>query len=184
MRIYETYQVACVIEKLPSGLTDFKNYLKLKKKWMSLEDLVMKFRIESQNRRELEVGVVFRDPNVNVAEHHNASKQAKLQNKERLDKGKGKAAPQHTQKFKHRGGGGDSSKPRFTGTCNKCHKMSVEAVIRENDVGNDAIIDVGNNAKTDVTEASTSKKKMNKNSFAYVIELFDLWYERLGHVNF
>ncbi|KFK21881.1 hypothetical protein AALP_AAs53550U000100 [Arabis alpina] len=75
MRICQTYQVACVIEKLPPGLTDFKNYLKLKKKWMSLEDLVMKLRIESQNRRELEVGVVFRDPNVNVAEHHNASKQ-------------------------------------------------------------------------------------------------------------
>ncbi|KFK21880.1 hypothetical protein AALP_AAs53550U000100 [Arabis alpina] len=99
MRICQTYQVACVIEKLPPGLTDFKNYLKLKKKWMSLEDLVMKLRIESQNRRELE-------------------------NKGRLDKGKGKVAPQHTQKFKHRGGGGgDTSKPRFTGTCNICHKV-------------------------------------------------------------
>jgi len=31
-----------VIEKLPSSWTDAKNYLKLKRKWMILEDLIFR----------------------------------------------------------------------------------------------------------------------------------------------
>ncbi|XP_024010264.1 uncharacterized protein LOC112085292 [Eutrema salsugineum] len=49
-------KVACIIEKLPPHWTVFKNYLKLKKKWMSLEELTMKLHMESTNRKNLGTG--------------------------------------------------------------------------------------------------------------------------------
>ena len=50
MSINEAFLVAAVIEKLPEGWKDFKNYLKHKKKEMSLEDLITRLRIEEGNR--------------------------------------------------------------------------------------------------------------------------------------
>ena len=50
MTISESFQVASVIEKLPPGWKGFKNYLKHKRKEMSLEDLVVRLRIEEDNR--------------------------------------------------------------------------------------------------------------------------------------
>ncbi|XP_024009278.1 uncharacterized protein LOC112084384 [Eutrema salsugineum] len=58
MRLCETYQVACIIEKLPSNWTVFKNYLKLKKKWMSLEDLTIKLRCYNKGRQDKGKGKV------------------------------------------------------------------------------------------------------------------------------
>ena len=113
MRICETFQVACVIEKLPLGWTDFKNYLKLKRKWMSLEDLIVRLRIESTNRRQIGVGVQILEPNANMVEHQN-NNQGNGQHK-----GKGKITPQNSQKFKKKSGENSS---KFTGTCHKCGK--------------------------------------------------------------
>ncbi|XP_076923420.1 uncharacterized protein LOC143585546, partial [Bidens hawaiensis] len=42
MSLSETFQVACIIEKLPPSWVDFKNYLKHKRKEMTIEDLVGK----------------------------------------------------------------------------------------------------------------------------------------------
>ena len=42
--------MAYVIEKLPPVWKDFKNYLKYKRKEMSIEDLVVRLRIEEDNR--------------------------------------------------------------------------------------------------------------------------------------
>ena len=42
MVLGESFQVVAVIEKLPSALKDFKNYLKHKRKEMSMKDLVVK----------------------------------------------------------------------------------------------------------------------------------------------
>ena len=39
-----------MIEKLPLSWKDFKNYLKHKRKEMSLEDLIVRLRIEEDNR--------------------------------------------------------------------------------------------------------------------------------------
>ena len=50
MVISESFQVAAVIEKLPPGWKDFKNYLKHKRKEMSMEDLIVRLRIEEDNR--------------------------------------------------------------------------------------------------------------------------------------
>ena len=46
----EIFQVAAVIDKLPPTLKDFKNYLKHKRKEMSMENLVVRLCIEEDNR--------------------------------------------------------------------------------------------------------------------------------------
>ncbi|KFK39586.1 hypothetical protein AALP_AA3G263600 [Arabis alpina] len=126
MRLCETYQVACMIEKLPPRFIDFKNYLKLKRKWMSMEKLLMRLRIESTNRMNLEAASAQnRENNANLAEHQTAEK-GKWQNKGNQDKGKGNVAPQDTQKFKKKAGG-EPSKPWFSGICNYCHKVGHKA---------------------------------------------------------
>jgi len=53
MLFSESFQVATIIEKLPSGWLDFKNYLKYKQKEKSLEDLILRLRIEEDNRRNV-----------------------------------------------------------------------------------------------------------------------------------
>ena len=50
MFVSESFQVATIIEKLPSSWKDFKNYLKHKSKEMWLEDLIVRLRIEEDNR--------------------------------------------------------------------------------------------------------------------------------------
>ena len=46
MTLSETFNVATIIEKLPPAWRDFKNYLKHKRKEMSIEDLIVRLRIE------------------------------------------------------------------------------------------------------------------------------------------
>ncbi|XP_076941123.1 uncharacterized protein LOC143610558 [Bidens hawaiensis] len=46
----KTFQVAAMIEKLPQSWVDFKNYLKHKRKEMTIEDLVIYLRIEEDNK--------------------------------------------------------------------------------------------------------------------------------------
>lgn len=50
MSLSESFQVVPVIEKLPPLWKDFKNYLKHKRKEMGLEDLIMRLRIEDDNK--------------------------------------------------------------------------------------------------------------------------------------
>ncbi|GJU35658.1 hypothetical protein Tco_1184012 [Tanacetum coccineum] len=50
MTLSETFQVAAIIEKLPPSWVEFKNYLKHKQKEMSVEDLVVRLRIEEDNK--------------------------------------------------------------------------------------------------------------------------------------
>ena len=50
MMLSETFQVATIIEKLPLAWKDFKNYLKHKRKEMTIEDLVIRLRIEEDNK--------------------------------------------------------------------------------------------------------------------------------------
>ena len=51
MVLSEAFQVAAIIEKLPPGWKDFKNYLKHKRKEMNVEELIVRLRIEEDNRR-------------------------------------------------------------------------------------------------------------------------------------
>uniref|UniRef100_A0A1U7VSB8 Uncharacterized protein LOC104216468 n=1 Tax=Nicotiana sylvestris TaxID=4096 RepID=A0A1U7VSB8_NICSY len=48
--INEAFQIAAMIEKLSHLWKDFKNYLKHKRKEMSLEDLIVRLRIEEDNK--------------------------------------------------------------------------------------------------------------------------------------
>nr|GEY23657.1 hypothetical protein [Tanacetum cinerariifolium] len=50
MTLSETFQAVAIIEKLPPSWVDFKNYLKHKRKEMSVEDLAVRLRIEEGNR--------------------------------------------------------------------------------------------------------------------------------------
>lgn len=50
MNLSESFQVATMIEKLSPLWKDFKNYLKHKRKEMGLEDLIVRLRIEEDNK--------------------------------------------------------------------------------------------------------------------------------------
>ena len=50
LTLSESFQVAAAIEKLPPSWKDFKNYLKHKRKEMTMEELVVRLRIEEDNR--------------------------------------------------------------------------------------------------------------------------------------
>ena len=47
----EDFQVATIIEKLPPRWKDFKNYLKHNRKEMSMNNLIIRLRIEEDNKR-------------------------------------------------------------------------------------------------------------------------------------
>ena len=68
MILSETFQVATTIEKLPPGWKDFKNYLKHKRKKMNLEELIVRLRIEEDNRDSKKKGFNFAVIKVNVVE--------------------------------------------------------------------------------------------------------------------
>ncbi|KAL3334085.1 hypothetical protein AABB24_030714, partial [Solanum stoloniferum] len=48
--VNDAFQVAAIIEKLPTLWKDFKNYLKHKRKEMTVEDLMVRLRIEEDNK--------------------------------------------------------------------------------------------------------------------------------------
>ena len=50
MSLSESFQVAALIEKLPKGWKEFKNYLKHKRKEISMDELIVRLRIEEDNR--------------------------------------------------------------------------------------------------------------------------------------
>ena len=50
MSLSESFQVVAIIEKLPPLWKELKNYLKNKQKEMRLEDLIVRLRIEEDNR--------------------------------------------------------------------------------------------------------------------------------------
>ena len=70
MMLNETFQVASIIEKLPPAWKDFKNYLKHKRKEMSIEDLIIRLCIEEDNRGIEKKGAHNpNEPKANFVEH-------------------------------------------------------------------------------------------------------------------
>ena len=51
MILNEPFQVGAIIENLPPSWRDFKNYLKHKRKKMKLEELIVRLRIEEDNKK-------------------------------------------------------------------------------------------------------------------------------------
>ncbi|KAJ9544786.1 hypothetical protein OSB04_024493 [Centaurea solstitialis] len=74
MTVSETFQVAAMIEKLPPAWVDFKNYLKHKRKEISVEDLIVRLRIEEDNKLAQKKGYGSHSMKANVVEHGQASK--------------------------------------------------------------------------------------------------------------
>ena len=82
MMLSETFQVAAIIEKLPHAWKDFKNYLKYKRKKMSIEDLVIRLRIEEDNKGyEKKMAHNPNEAKANFVEHGQGSKFKKGNNK-------------------------------------------------------------------------------------------------------
>ncbi|KAL6140531.1 hypothetical protein ACLB2K_058830 [Fragaria x ananassa] len=112
-RFLDYKMVACAIEKLSPAWKDFKNYLKHKRKEMSMEDLEVKLRIEEDNLgSEKKAWVGGYSAEANVVEHGQSSK---------------------TKKFKNQGSklgprGGIAKKARFEGKCFNCDKTGHKAV--------------------------------------------------------
>ncbi|XXG85521.1 hypothetical protein AAC387_Pa11g0583 [Persea americana] len=78
MSLSEYFQVAAIIEKLPALWKDFKNYLKHKRKEIKLKNLIVRLRIEEENRAsEKTVGKTFTEAKANVVEHGQNSKKRK-----------------------------------------------------------------------------------------------------------
>ena len=83
----ETFQVAAIIEKLPPTWKDFKNYLKKKRKEMSIEDLIIRLHIEEDNRGfEKKMAHNPGDAKANFVEHGQCSKFKKANNKRKGNK--------------------------------------------------------------------------------------------------
>ena len=86
MSLSESFQVAAIIEKLSPLWKEFKNYLKHKWKEMRLEDLIVRLRIEEDNRAsEKKAGKGIMEFKVNVVEQGQTSHN----NKKRKHNGNG-----------------------------------------------------------------------------------------------
>ncbi|GJT10873.1 pol polyprotein [Tanacetum coccineum] len=73
MTLSETFQVAAIIEKLPPSWVEFKNYLKHKQKEMSVEDLVVRLRIEEDNKLAQKDTYTPDSAKANMVEHAGSS---------------------------------------------------------------------------------------------------------------
>ena len=111
MVLSEAFQVAAIIEKLPPGWKDFKNYLKHKRKEMNVEELIVRLRIEEDNRHFEKRGSFQSEVKVNVVEHGQSSKFKKRTTKGVI------LGPK----------GGISKKQKFQGKCFNCDKMGHKA---------------------------------------------------------
>nr|GEU80219.1 Pol polyprotein [Tanacetum cinerariifolium] len=93
MTLSETFQVAAIIEKLPPSWVDFRNYVKHKRKEMSVEDLVVRLRIEEDNRLAQKETYTPDSAKTNMIEHAGSSSRSNL-------KGKGKDKRKNDKKSK------------------------------------------------------------------------------------
>nr|GEV74861.1 hypothetical protein [Tanacetum cinerariifolium] len=95
MTLSETFQVAVIIEKLPLSWVDFKNYLKYKRKEMSVEDLVVHLCIKEDNRLAHKDTYIPDSAKANMIEHVGSSLRSN-------PKGKGKDNRKNDKKNKRK----------------------------------------------------------------------------------
>ncbi|WJZ90750.1 hypothetical protein VitviT2T_009875 [Vitis vinifera] len=75
MMFNEAFQVASIIEKLSPSWKDFKNYLKHKRKELLMEDLIVRLRIEEDNRKNDKfVGKSFMEAKAHIVERECSNK--------------------------------------------------------------------------------------------------------------
>ncbi|CAH9071850.1 unnamed protein product, partial [Cuscuta epithymum] len=105
MSLSESFQVAVIIEKLPPKWRDFKNYLKHKRKEMSLEELIVRLRIEEDNRKS----------------EHKADKSSSMDAKANMVEAGSKKGKKRKNNDEGTSGAKPSSK-KFKGKCYNCGK--------------------------------------------------------------
>lgn len=78
MSLSKSFQVTAIIQKLPPMWKDFKNYFKYKRREMNIEELIVRLRIEEDNRNlDNCVGSHIPQAKANVVESYNKSKKRK-----------------------------------------------------------------------------------------------------------
>jgi len=120
MILSETFQVAAMIEKLPPSWIDFKNYLKHKRKEMSIEDLVVRLRIEEDNKIANKSTYLPTSSKANIVEAGQSSKN---------DKGKAvvKSNGNNSNKGKSAGLGAKKGTFKKKFKCYNCGQMGHKA---------------------------------------------------------
>ncbi|GKF95887.1 hypothetical protein Tco_0288622, partial [Tanacetum coccineum] len=98
MTLSETFQVAAIIEKLPTSWVEFKNYLKHKRKEMSVEDLVVHLHIEEDNKLAQKDTYIPDSTKANMVEHVGSSSRS---NSKRKSKDKRKNNKKNKGKSKY-----------------------------------------------------------------------------------
>nr|KAJ0208155.1 hypothetical protein LSAT_V11C500256600 [Lactuca sativa] len=89
MGLNEPFSVASMIKKLPPSWVNFKNYLKHKRKEMSIEDLIIRLQVEEDNKIAHKSSYTPTSEKANVVEHGQTSGKNKS-GKDKLHKeGKG-----------------------------------------------------------------------------------------------
>ncbi|XP_070675719.1 uncharacterized protein [Malus domestica] len=86
MVINESFQVASFIKKLPPSWKEFKNYLKYKRKEMTLEDLIVRLRIEDDNKKKEKGLVSIVEAKTNVVEGSSSKQKLKFQKTKEKEK--------------------------------------------------------------------------------------------------
>ena len=100
MMLSESFQVETIIENPPLAWKDFKNYLKHKRKEMSIKDLVIRHRIEEDNRgSKKKMAHNTNEAKANFVEHGQSLKFKKDNNKEKDTKLGLKGGVSKKQKF-------------------------------------------------------------------------------------
>ncbi|KAF3638365.1 putative phosphoserine aminotransferase, chloroplastic-like [Capsicum annuum] len=102
--VNEAFQVVAIIEKLPPMWKDFKNYLKHKRKEMSVEDLIVRLRIEEDNKaakRRSRGNFAMNEANI-VEDDYESRKRKKARNKSNQPKNKFKRKCFNCGKIDHK----------------------------------------------------------------------------------
>uniref|UniRef100_A0A2N9IC33 CCHC-type domain-containing protein n=1 Tax=Fagus sylvatica TaxID=28930 RepID=A0A2N9IC33_FAGSY len=157
MTLSESFQVATIIEKLPSSWKEFKNYLKHKRKEMKLEDLIVRLRIEEDNRTsEKAMWNQTIESKANVVEHNNKNKKRKHFGQEF-----GQGSNQDTK-------GGHAK--RFKGKCFICDKPGHRAkdCRKRNDQGNKKTF------QANISEVGTLSKDVSDINLSAVVSEVNL----------
>src|SRR5690606_40169140 len=126
MSICETFTTLSFIEKLPPSYADFKNYLKHKKKKMSLEELIMRLQMESRNRIADKINA--KEHNVNMAEHKGKGKGKALAYSPAKPSKTALALKASGKNFKNKGIEIIANVEKFKGKCHYCHKVGHKTI--------------------------------------------------------
>ena len=78
--------MASIIEKLPPSWKEFKSYLKHKRKAMIVEDLIVRLRIEEDNRKNEKGLISSMEAKANVVEGSSSKRRPKFQKIKKKEK--------------------------------------------------------------------------------------------------